>query len=119
MKIDISFCENFALSKIYQVMLMKQSLKLNIKQHIEFTIHLRLFCSFLVTIILGFPAISLAQNDMTKRQNKAILQAGIAYKNITPNPNVKNWVTGDPYSGCLCSIYTRALGLSRCGQEDS
>jgi len=98
-------------------MLMKQSLKLNIKQHIEFTIHLKLFCSFLVTIILGFPAISLAQNDMTKRQNKAILQAGIAYKNITPNPKIKNWVTGVPYSGVRDSIYTRALVLSSGDQK--
>lgn len=40
------------------------------------------------------------------------LLAGAARANITPDPQVKNWVTDEPYGSVLDSIYVRALVLS-------
>jgi len=41
--------------------------------------------------------------------NQANLQVGIGKRNITPNANVKNWVTGKPYSAIKDSLYVRSL----------
>jgi neutral ceramidase len=45
------------------------------------------------------------------------LSVGIGKKNITPDPKVKNWVTGKPYEGVEDSIFVRALILND-GQSD-
>ncbi|MBK8506543.1 MAG: neutral/alkaline non-lysosomal ceramidase N-terminal domain-containing protein [Saprospiraceae bacterium] len=48
----------------------------------------------------------------------ATISAGIARRNITPDPQVKNWVTGEPYGIVHDSIYARALviddGFQKC-----
>lgn len=40
------------------------------------------------------------------------LSVGVAKKNITPDPKIKNWVTGQPYVEVLDSIYVRVLILN-------
>ncbi len=47
----------------------------------------------------------------------SMLSAGIAKRNITPPPEVKNWVTGNPYATIDDSIYVRALILDDNNQQ--
>lgn len=54
--------------------------------------------------VLGFSS----SNDPGATQ----LFVGVAKKNITPNPMVKNWVTGKPYGMIEDSIYVRTLVMN-------
>lgn len=51
-------------------------------------------------------------------EENVTISAGIAKRNITPDPQLRNWVTGQPYGMIHDSIYVRALviddGLQKC-----
>ncbi len=48
---------------------------------------------------------------------QSALRVGMGKENITPDPAVKNWVTGKPYEGIEDSIYVRAIVLQDGGIE--
>src|SRR5690625_2324755 len=74
-------------------------------------------------VILGLPAILIAQNEPVNNggnvsdEDSGDLHIGIASQSITPDVQVKNWVTGDPYPEIRDSIYTRALVMSAGDQK--
>ena len=45
------------------------------------------------------------------------LKVGVGKENITPDPAVKNWITGKPYEGVEDSIYVRVIVLQEGGTE--
>lgn len=96
---------------------MEQSSVFHAMKDIEFTTYLRVFCIFFLAIIVGLPTILFAQDDGMNEPDGHVLQAGIASKDITPDTQVNNWVTGEPYGQIRDSIYTRALVLSRGDQK--
>lgn len=48
---------------------------------------------------------------LVAQQTPPGLSAGIARKEITPDPEVRNWVTGEPYEEILSPIYVHTLVL--------
>lgn len=71
-----------------------------------YTVQLLCFLFSLVLLLMAYDVSALQDDDTTQ------LSAGVARKNITPDVNVKNWVTGKPYGSIEDSIYVRALVLN-------
>lgn len=65
---------------------------------------IRSFCIFLFLIPLN-SALSFQHKPEKPKQ----LSVGYGKMNITPNPKVKNWVTGKPYEGVHDSLFVRTL----------
>ena len=72
---------------------------------------------FLASIFVYFGCILHVSAFQEDKEGKIQLYIGVGKSNITPDPNVKNWVTGEPYEGIVDSLYVRALVLND-GQKD-
>lgn len=68
-------------------------------------------CFFLALILLVSPRVTAAQGQPASDQEVQLF-AGASHANITPSPEVKNWVTGEPYGEVHDSIFARALVVS-------
>lgn len=66
---------------------------------------------FLFMPVLFFPALSVSAFQ-GRNETTVQLSVGVARKNITPDPKVQNWVTGQPYGVVKDSIYVRTLVLN-------
>lgn len=67
--------------------------------------------TYLLIPIFFFPVLRISAFQ-ERNETTAQLSVGIAKKNITPDPKVKNWVTGQPYGMVQDPIYVRTLVLN-------
>lgn len=82
-----------------------------VKNRIEITTYCQVFIIILTCLFLGSTSLLMAQQRTMDNQDNHKLEAGFASREITPDPRVKNWVTGKPYAKVRDPIYTRALVL--------
>lgn len=91
-----------------------------IASKISTTYSMRQFFSTVILIVaigLSIPAILEAQDQTFKSSKNSMLKVGIANRDITPDPLVKNWVTGDPYGEVRDPVQARVLVLGAKDQK--
>ena len=68
-------------------------------------------------VLLVFAPVLQVSAFQKDHQLRGKLLIGVGKNNITPNPKVKNWVTGEPYDEVQDSIYVRTLILRSGGKD--
>ncbi|WP_185958328.1 neutral/alkaline non-lysosomal ceramidase N-terminal domain-containing protein [Fodinibius sediminis] len=64
-------------------------------------------------LVIGLPVMLCAQNNEPAGATELQLKVGIAKADITPDTNIKNWVTGEKYGKVRDALYVRALVMSQ------
>lgn len=70
------------------------------------------FIKLILPVLISFGFIMPVSAFQKDKESGIRLSVGVGKSNITPDPNVKNWVTGKPYQEINDSLYVKTLVLN-------